>query len=112
MSINFRPEELSCPCCKKYIINKHLMSVLELVRCNFNAPVTITSGLRCEEHNAKVGGAENSEHLLGTAADIVVKDIDPVEVYDYLDELFPSWYGLGKYDTFTHIDVRKSKARW
>jgi hypothetical protein len=33
---------------------------------------TITSGVRSPEHNAEVGGVPNSQHLSGTAADVVI----------------------------------------
>ena len=46
------------------------------------------------------------------AADIVVKDIPADEVYNFLDIHQPNKYGVGKYKTFTHIDVRINKARW
>jgi len=47
--------------------------LLELVRakCGSN-PVTVTSGFRCPELNSAVGGAANSAHLYGCAADFVI----------------------------------------
>jgi uncharacterized protein YcbK (DUF882 family) len=92
--------------------SSELMAVLELVRMHFNAPVTVTSSYRCEKHNAAVGGAKSSKHLLGIAADIKVKGFEPEMVYQYLDSVFPEHYGIGVYDTFTHVDVRALKARW
>jgi uncharacterized protein YcbK (DUF882 family) len=35
-------------------------------------PMVLTSGYRCRKHNAAVGGAANSLHCLGLAADILV----------------------------------------
>jgi hypothetical protein len=46
------------------------------------------------------------------AADIVVRGKTPREVYEYLDERYPNKYGIGSYETFTHIDTRVKKARW
>ena len=47
---------------------------LEKIRAQFARPVFITSGYRCPALNFAVGGAGMSQHLVGGAADIVVKD--------------------------------------
>lgn len=46
-------------------------TVLEPLRRRFGV-IRITSGYRCAALNAKVGGAKNSQHLRGEAADIHV----------------------------------------
>jgi len=53
---------------------------LEKIRslCGDNA-VLISSGYRCPELNAAVGGASNSAHLYGCAADFTVPDFGDVE---------------------------------
>lgn len=112
LSKNFNEEEFACSCCKETKINTELVAVLQKLRDVFGASVTITSSYRCPKHNAEAGGAKKSQHLLGTAADIIVKGFSPALVYQYLDRTYPDCYGLGKYNTFTHIDVRTSKARW
>lgn len=45
-------------------------TILEPLREAWGKPVIITSGYRCEELNAKVGGVANSAHLEGLAADL------------------------------------------
>ncbi len=109
---HFNESELACKCCNETKPNSELVAVLELVRNYFGAPVTVNSGYRCEKHNKSVGGAKGSKHLLGIAADIVVKGIKPSDVYTFLNSTFPNRYGIGEYNTFTHIDVRENKARW
>jgi hypothetical protein len=47
--------------------------------------------------------------MKGTATDIAVKGMSPDEVADCAEKLFD---GLGRYDTFTHVDSRGKKARW
>ncbi len=48
-----------------------LVTVLEEARGIVSAgPVKITSGVRCDEHNRKVGGHKASFHRVGLAADI------------------------------------------
>lgn len=114
---HFNPKsdkKIPCSCCGKGDLVSELYAVLELVRVFYNVPIIITSGYRCPIHNANVGGGKKSQHLLGTAADIVVKGVDPLEVYHFLDSLFPNQYGLGLYieDGFVHVDVRAKHARW
>lgn len=51
---------------------RELARGLELVRNSLgNLPIHVSSGYRCPELNARVGGARNSAHLSGLAADIV-----------------------------------------
>jgi len=110
---HFSRKELECKCgCGLYIYNQELLDVLEDVREHFNKPVTVTSSTRCIKHNKEVGGREHSQHLLGTASDIQVKDTEPEVVAEYLENEHPSRYGIGQYKTFTHVDVRPYKARW
>ena len=72
----------------------------------------INSGARCLEHNRKIGGSKNSQHLLGRAMDIVIKGVSPRDVYTFLDKNYDGEYGIGSYTTFTHIDTRSGFARW
>lgn len=93
-----------------------LATNLEVLRAHFNVPVTLTNAYRSPEHNAAVGGSKNSQHLLGKAADIKMKGISPDEVADAIDFLIDMGLmkegGLGRYNTFTHYDIRGTKARW
>ena len=82
------------------------------VRDRFGQPVTITSGNRCPEYNAKVGGSSKSYHPRGRAADIQVANVAPADVQAYLLAKYPDQYGIGCYDDFTHVDTRSNKARW
>ncbi|WP_265524164.1 D-Ala-D-Ala carboxypeptidase family metallohydrolase [Providencia rustigianii] len=113
LSEHFDSNEFACKdgCGAKQVESK-LIEILEGVRAHFGKPVVIVSGRRCAKHNSKVDGAPKSQHLLGTAVDIKVKDVAPKMVADYLESQFPDSYGIGRYKTFTHIDVRGYKARW
>jgi zinc D-Ala-D-Ala carboxypeptidase len=51
---------------------------LEVLREYIARPIFITSGFRCPELNAAVGGVPGSAHVRGLAADFTVKDFqDP-----------------------------------
>ena len=111
MSKYFSRSEFSCNCgCGFNTVDFELIQMLDGLRENFDKPIHITSGCRCEDYNAKVGGSVNSQHLLGRAADIQVKDIDPAIVYEIADKM--GFGGAGCYATFTHVDTRDGKARW
>ena len=51
-------------------INKLVDNVLDPLREAYGKPIRVTSGYRCTELNRAVGGAGNSQHLYGMAADI------------------------------------------
>lgn len=81
-----------------------------------NKPMNVLSGFRSEAHNTKVGGKKNSQHLLGKAFDISVPGVSPKKVADTIEKLIKDKKilqgGVGRYDTFTHYDIRGEKARW
>lgn len=110
----FQRVEFACSCgCGFDTVDSETLAVLEDVRAHFEAPVVVTSGCRCSAYNARIGGAEHSQHKLGRAADIQVKDVTPTRVQDYLINRYPGRYGIGRYDTFTHVDTRTGgPARW
>ena len=93
-----------------------LVGQLQFLRDYTGRAITVNSGYRSPEYNAKIGGVKNSQHLLGKAADITIEGLKPAEVYRIIDELIDMGLmlqgGLGSYKSFTHYDIRKTKARW
>jgi uncharacterized protein YcbK (DUF882 family) len=113
LSKNFRVREFACQDGSDTIlISTKLVKLLQMVRDHFGAPVTINSAYRTKAHNAKVGGSSKSQHMLGTACDIVVKGIRPIDVARYLESIMPQTGGIGLYKSFTHADVRDKRTRW
>jgi uncharacterized protein YcbK (DUF882 family) len=47
------------------------ISKLDIIRIELNYAISITSGYRCEKLNGMVGGAKNSDHKIGFAADLI-----------------------------------------
>ena len=113
LSANFRVREFRCKDDTDPIfIDSDLVDVLQKVRDHFGKAVTITSAFRTASHNKKVGGATYSQHLYGKAADIKVSCVAPSKVAEYVETLMPNTGGIGRYSTFTHVDVRATKSRW
>lgn len=113
LSTNFRVREFACTDGSDPIfIDSELVNVLQKIRTHFGKSVTITSAYRTPGKNKAVGGTTYSFHLYGKAADIKVKSVSPKTVAAYAEKLLPKKGGIGTYSTFTHIDVRGTKARW
>ena len=96
-----------------------LIDVLEWLRTEEStASVLVNSWYRDPEYNAAIGGVKTSMHKTCAAADVVKVGRTPSEVADMLERHPHSkLFGLGRYKTFTHLDVRGminrlSPARW
>ena len=55
-------------------LDKEFVALLDNARHIANVPFIISSGYRTPEHNADVGGVNNSAHCTGHAIDLVVND--------------------------------------
>jgi len=121
---NFRPAEFYCKCsgelCEGLSPNpdrtRHLAWTLQAIRDKVSAPLNINSGFRCPAYNARIGGASQSYHVQGMAADLGCPGVSPEELSETIEDMMEHGQipngGLGRYDTFTHIDIRPMKARW
>lgn len=125
MSLNFKMSELiHSDTAIKYNINNMpdinsldymldlIFYVLQPLRDRLGRAIVITSGYRNSQVNKLVGGAVNSQHTKGQAADIVVKGYTPNQVIDIIlksgieyDQL------INEYDQWTHISFVKGKNR-
>ena len=89
---------------------------LQVLRDEIKLPITIASGYRSPEHNARIKGAKNSQHIHGRAADIKVSGMTPVEVAKVIERLISEGKmlqgGIGIYRTWVHYDTRRTRARW
>lgn len=117
----FKESEFKCKCgkCRSITPPDELIDILCQIREHYGKPVIINSGYRCKEHNAKIGGAPQSRHVAGDAADFTVKDIKTIDLYNYVILTYGDGpYGIAKrisqnpYAGFVHFDCRGKKARW
>lgn len=117
LSESFTSTDFDCKCtrenCTDTLISDSLVTALEVLR-KISGPFEINSGFRCNAHNIAVGGAPNSQHCLGQAADcksktglngrIMAQDAECVDAFNF--------GGIGTAFDWVHLDVRGYKARW
>ena len=110
---------LTAPCLDLMKNAFKLIDILEWVRrADGEAPVLVNSWYRDSEYNHIIGGVKNSMHLTLGAADIVKVGCTPSQVADLLeDNPYNKLLGIGRYNSFTHVDIRgmigrPSPARW
>ncbi len=76
-------------------------NILQPLRDNYG-PVVVTSGYRCPELNKAIGGAVNSQHLEGKAADIHIPSLSNDNLARIIaanfefDQVILEFYTLGK----------------
>ena len=76
----FKEKEFVCRCCgelppfAKENTVALVHEVLDPARERLGKPIIVNSGYRCAKHNREVGGATNSQHMKGEAADIRCDD--------------------------------------
>jgi uncharacterized protein YcbK (DUF882 family) len=89
---------------------------LQVLRNHLNTSVSINISYRPKWYELSRGRSGTSQHTYFKAADIVVKGYAPNEVADTIEELIREGKmkegGLGRYNSFTHYDIRGTKARW
>ncbi len=114
----FKKSEFKCKCgryCDGYPVEVDMTMVryADEIRKRIGKPLTVNSGLRCRQHNANVGGVSNSQHALGTAADLgCPAGFTPAKMAQIAEEVIGNTGGIGIYSWGIHIDSRKTKARW
>ena len=118
LSANFNSSEFDCHgsgCCSSTLVDDKLVTYLQQIREHFGKPLNISSGYRCATHNKNVGGATNSRHAKGQAADIYITGVTPAEIAKYAESI--GILGIGLYETnsdgfFVHVDTRETKSFW
>lgn len=109
LSKHFDRGEFACHHCGDCIeISPRLLELLEQLRANIgNLPIHINSGYRCPSHNSNIGGVKNSQHLLGTAADLAIpNNLTLQEFLRHVEHLPFDWIGVYPLSYFIHVDVR------
>ncbi|RAS20555.1 MULTISPECIES: D-Ala-D-Ala carboxypeptidase family metallohydrolase [unclassified Pseudomonas] len=89
-----------------------LCLALEQVRALFDSPIIVSSGYRSSAVNTRIGGASNSQHVRGLAADFTVVDIDSREVVRRVSESAVAFDQLIlEFDSWVHLSVSVAVPR-
>lgn len=74
-------------------------------------PLKVNSGYRDPEHNARVGGAKNSQHTHGNAFDVDVSNMSIEQRQELIRQARKAGFsGIGVYDNALHFDVGGDRA--
>lgn len=86
---------------------------LDKIRIEWGEPIGVTSWHRPPAINREVGGASQSQHMTGGAADVYTLDGRDWEFEDFLDRHWGGGlgYGVASGRGFTHLDLREGKWR-
>ena len=107
---HFTRGEFACKCgrfCNGFPAepDQKLVRLADGVRQHFGAAAIVTSGVRCKNHNANVGGVSNSRHLSGKAMDFRISGRSAAEVLCYVNQLTEIRYAYAIDSQHIHMDV-------
>jgi zinc D-Ala-D-Ala carboxypeptidase len=78
--------------------------VLQPLRDKLGKEIRITSGYRSKELNKAIGGARNSQHVEGKAADIQVFNTSSEDLFQFIKRNIPEYDQLiQEFDEWVHI---------
>ena len=106
----FTRAEFRCPCgkCGGFPVEPEetLVRLADKVRAHFDAPATVSSGVRCQAHNDELpGSAKNSYHVRGKAMDFCIRGVPGAKLLAYVNTLPVHYaYQINGSD-FVHMDV-------
>ena len=98
----------TCPRCGGFPVEpeERLVRLADMVRQHFDAPATVSSGVRCQAHNDELpGSVPNSYHLRGKAVDFCVRGVSGATLLAYVRQLPGVHYAYQIDDSFVHMDV-------
>lgn len=108
---HFDREEFRCKCGGKYCNgfpaepSQKLVKLADRVREHFGTAAIVSSGVRCETHNAKVGGVSGSRHKYGTAMDFTIRGVPASLVLPYVQAQPETNYAYAIDSNYVHMDV-------
>ena len=113
---NFSRSEMACRCgCGHDEMDQEFMRMLQALRDEIG-PMPVTSGFRCDAHNAEVSTIKNGPHTLAKAADILISGERAMQLFEKARQIGFSDIGLNQkgkhHKRFIHLDTVDRRALW
>ena len=115
LSQNFTVREFAChDGSDTVLVDAALVKYLQRIRSWGGAPIVISSGYRTPTYNKKIGGAANSRHTKGEAADVYVKDRKKSisEIARFAQAIGVLGIEKNEDSNYVHIDTRARRYYW
>lgn len=113
--VGFTRNEFACPCprCGGFPVEpaERLVRVAVQIREHFGGkPVIVSSGVRCQAHNAELPGSSTaSRHMRGLAMDFAVRGVPVAQALNYTRQLVAQGVARYTYEMtgtgYVHIDL-------
>ena len=106
----FVPKEFACKCgryCNGYPtqMQRSVVELADRAREALKGPGFVSSGLRCPQHNANVGGVSNSRHLSGKAVDLRIEGKSAKQTLAWAQKQPEVRYAYAIDANYVHLDV-------
>lgn len=91
-----------------------VQNILDPIREAYKKPIIVNSGYRCIELNRAVGSKDNSQHILGLAADITVGSREAnKQLFEFIQSNITEWDQLINENNYQwiHISYNKNNNR-
>ena len=106
----FSPKEFACKCgryCDGYPakMQRRVVELADRAREELKGVGFVSSGLRCPQHNANVGGVANSRHLSGKAIDLRIEGKSARQTLAWAQKQPQVRYAYAIDANYVHMDV-------
>lgn len=105
---HFSAREIACRHCGEVVVHAPTLDLFEAIReLNGARPIRLNSAHRCSIHNAQIGGASLSSHLV-LAGDLSTVRRNRARLLDAA--LGGGARGIGLYRSFIHVDLGRQRT--
>ena len=106
----FSRKEFACKCgryCDGYPAQMQhtVVELADRARTELKGVGFVSSGLRCSQHNANVGGVSNSRHLVGKAIDLRIEGKTARQTLAWAQKQPEVRYAYAIDTSYVHIDI-------